>query len=127
MTVLEHVNFTVSDPEKIASTLCQLFDWHIRWQGSALGGGRSVHVGSEDNYIALYSPNKEIADSCDNYSTRGGLNHVGVVVDNLDEVEQRILKAGFETFSHADYEPGRRFYFHIEEGVEFEVVSYQHD
>ena len=46
------------------------------------------------------------------------------VVDDLDATEARILAAGIETFSHADYEPGRRFYFNDADGIEFEVVSY---
>ncbi|MFT4811430.1 MAG: hypothetical protein ACI9LX_004807 [Paraglaciecola sp.] len=28
-------------------------------------------------------------------------------------------------YNHGDYEPGRRFYFNLEEGIEIEVVSYQ--
>ena len=31
--MLEHVNVTVTDPEKTAALLCELFDWRIRWQG----------------------------------------------------------------------------------------------
>ncbi len=34
------------------------------------------------------------------------------------------MRWGSQTHSHADYEPGRRFYFHDEDGIEFEVVSY---
>ncbi len=33
--MLEHLNLTVSDPDKIAHILCQLFNWHIRWSGPA--------------------------------------------------------------------------------------------
>ena len=58
------------------------------------------------------------------YTTTGGLNHVGIVVDDLDTAEQRVSAAGYEPHSHADYEPGRRFYFHDDDGIEFEVVSY---
>jgi len=121
----EHINFTVTDPDKTAAVLCTLFDWRIRWQGSALGDGKSIHVGTDEDYIALYSPNKKLRQSGDSYTMRGGLNHVGIVVDELDEVEQRVKKAGFQTFSHADYEPGRRFYFRDGDGIEFEVVSYR--
>ena len=60
----------------------------------------------------------------DTYHTTGGLNHLGVVVDDLDAVEARVLGMGFETHSHADYEPGRRFYFDDFNGIEIEVVSY---
>ncbi|HCK17946.1 MAG TPA: glyoxalase, partial [Thalassospira sp.] len=38
--------------------------------------------------------------------------------------EAKIKADGIETFNHADYEPGRRFYFRDENDIEFEVVSY---
>lgn len=125
---LEHVNITVSDPVKTAERLSALFDWKVRWQGQpgqSINGGTSLHVGSDDSYVAVYtngkSPQREAGDT---YATVGGLNHVGVVVDDLDGVEKRVLAAGYETHSHADYEPGRRFYFDDEDGIEWEVVSY---
>ncbi|WP_419909464.1 VOC family protein [Hoeflea sp.] len=122
--MLEHVNFTVSDPIATANRLCDLFGWHIRWQGPAIDGGMSVHVGAKDSYLALYTPGKAIDAKTSSYRMTGGLNHVGVVVDDLDAVEKKVVAAGFEPHSHADYEPGRRFYFHDKDGIEFEVVSY---
>jgi len=47
------------------------------------------------------------------------------VVDDLDAVETRVKDAGFATHSHADYEPGRRFYFNDADNIEIEVVTYQ--
>lgn len=122
--MLEHVNFTVSDPIATANRLCDLFGWHIRWQGPAIDGGMSVHVGSNDSYLALYTPGKSVDAKSNSYRMTGGLNHVGVVVDDLDAVEKKVIAAGLGPHSHADYEPGRRFYFHDEDGIEFEVVSY---
>lgn len=54
----------------------------------------------------------------------GGLNHVGVVVADLDATEARVKAQGFATHSHADYEPGRRFYFNDDAGIEYEVIQY---
>jgi catechol 2,3-dioxygenase-like lactoylglutathione lyase family enzyme len=123
--VLEHVNMTVKDPKATAALLCDLFGWHVRWQGPAIAGGFTVHVGSDDSFVAVYSgaTGKQGAPQ-DNYSQLGGLNHIGVVVDDLDAVEARVAAAGLKAHSHADYEPGRRFYFHDRDGIEFEVVSY---
>ena len=45
---IEHVNITVPDPKASAAKLCELFGWHVRWQGDALNGGFTVHVGDED-------------------------------------------------------------------------------
>ena len=52
------------------------------------------------------------------------VNHVGIVVDDLDEIEQRVRSVGFEPPMHADYELGRRIYFYDETGLEIEVGSY---
>lgn len=57
--ILEHVNVTVSDPEKTATLLSDLFNWHIRWSGDSINGGKTIHVGSEGSYVALYSPGGE--------------------------------------------------------------------
>ncbi|GAA6200903.1 hypothetical protein NBRC116599_21280 [Aquicoccus sp. SU-CL01552] len=54
----------------------------------------------------------------------GGLNHVGVVVEDLDATEARVKAAGFVPHNYGDYEPGRRFYFRDSDGIEFEVVHY---
>ena len=121
---LEHVNFTVSDPDKTAAMLCELFDWKIRWAGASLGEGRSVHVGTQDNYVALYSPANSIEQDYDNYAMRGGLNHIGIVVDDFEATLMRIQKAGYKTHNHSDYEPGQRFYFNDHDGIEFEVINY---
>lgn len=124
MTRLEHVNLTVRDPDAVAATLCDLLDWHVRWSGAALGDGRSVHVGTDDAYVALYRPAGAVTDPASSYGTHGALNHLGVLVDDLDAMEARVKAAGFAPRSHADYAPGRRFYFDGPEGIEVEVVSY---
>ncbi len=129
---IEHANITVKDPDETAAMLVRLFGWTIRWKGvkgASIHGGYSVHVGTPGNgggatYLALYRHPDQDQEITDSYRTRGGLNHVGVVVDDLDAVEQQVLSEGLETHSHADYEPGRRFYFDTEDGIEFEVASY---
>ena len=45
---LEHVNISVKNAQKTALDLCTLFDWHIRWEGSAgSGAGYTYHVGND--------------------------------------------------------------------------------
>ena len=125
MGTLEHVNVTVTDPAATAAWLENVFGWHLRWQGPAKNGGTTVHIGTDTDYVALYTPKTPTAPAPSSYGIRGGLNHVGVVVDDLDATEARVRTAGFKPHSHADYEPGRRFYFHDHDGVEWEVVSYR--
>ncbi|MDW4499789.1 VOC family protein [Sulfitobacter sp. D35] len=122
--MLEHTNYTVSDPDATAAWMCDLFGWQVRWSGPSLETGRSVHVGTDDHYLALYTPKALKSDKSDNYSTVGGLNHLAVVVEDIDAMEKAVSAAGFTPKNHADYEPGRRFYFHDHDGIEYEVVQY---
>lgn len=121
---LEHLNVTVRDPDATASLLGRLFGWHVRWRGEAKLGGLTVHVGTDDQYLAIYSLDRNAASSPESYRNVGGLNHIGVVVEDLDAAEARILAEGLATHTHGDYEPGRRFYFDDPDGIEYEVVSY---
>ncbi|MBO9479251.1 VOC family protein [Shimia sp. R11_0] len=121
---LEHVNVTVRDPKATAALLCDLFDWQVRWEGESIHGGTSVHVGEAESYLALYTPPEAIQNAEISYYRAGGLNHIGIVVEDLDMIEARVKAAGYEPKSHADYEPGRRFYFDGPDAVEYEVISY---
>ena len=121
---LEHANITVSDADATAAWMCDLFGWHVRWKGPAIDGGTSLHVGTEAQYLALYQPARPLQPKDDSDTTQGGLNHLAVVVDDIDAAEQAVRAAGFKPTSHADYDPGRRFYFKDQDGIEFEVVSY---
>lgn len=117
---LEHANLTVSDPDRSAALFERMCGWHERWRGPSQMGGRTIHIGTENAYLALYTN-----------EGRGGpfamgmpLNHVGIEVDDLDAAEAAVVSAGLEPLGHDDYEPGRRFYFFDWDGIEFEVVSY---
>ncbi len=121
--LLEHVNITVSDCEASARLLQGLFGWQVRSQGAAMNNGRTVHVGTDNSYVALYSPPPELQQVAP-FDKGLPLNHLGVTVADLDATEARVIAAGLQPFSHADYAPGRRFYFFDGNGIEFEVVSY---
>jgi catechol 2,3-dioxygenase-like lactoylglutathione lyase family enzyme len=118
---IEHVNITVADPERSANLVANLFGWHIRWQGPSLHGGRTVHVGDDTSYIAYYA---EATPYRGPWKKGDPLQHIAIVVEDLDDIERRVIAAGLVPFSHADYEPGRRFYFFDYDGIEYEMVSY---
>ena len=124
MASLEHTNLTVSDPKATAAWMKTAFGWKIRWEGGAMDDGYTVHIGTNDSYLALYSPPKPTKSQERSYDVIGGLNHLGIVVDDLAAAENRVIAAGFKPKSHYDYEPGKRFYFDDDNGIEFEVVQY---
>jgi len=118
--VLEHVNVTTSSARETAQLFVDVFGWRIRWEGAAKSGGRSIHVGTDGTYVALYTPPEGLAEA----AGVGQPNHVGVCVRDLTATETKVRAAGYQPYAHADYYPGRRFYFRDKGGVEFEVVSY---
>jgi catechol 2,3-dioxygenase-like lactoylglutathione lyase family enzyme len=121
---IEHVNVTVSNPERAARLMEDLFGWRVRWQGAARDGGRTIHVGSDEHYLALYT-GRGVAYSADDFAKGQPLNHIGVEVDDLASIEAKVVAAGLRPFGHDDYDPGRRFYFLDPDGIEYEVVSYR--
>lgn len=122
--IVEHVNLTVEDPDASAAMLCRLFDWKVRWSGSAINDGYSVHVGGDNSYLALYTSNQSAKDANSSYEQIGGLNHIGLVVDDLEQLRLRVEAEGMSPYSFGDYEPGRRFYFRLDDGLEVEAVEY---
>ena len=117
---LEHVNITVSNPERSSQMLQDLCGWRERWRGPSQAGGNSIHVGNAECYLALYTHGGIVA----RHAKGQPLNHIGLVVDDLDAAEAIVIAAGLTPFGHDDYDPGRRFYFFDWDGIEFEVVSY---
>ncbi|MEP6017373.1 MAG: VOC family protein [Paracoccaceae bacterium] len=122
--MLEHTNFTVKDPDATAKWMCDLFDWHIRWSGDGMTTGRTVHVGTDTHYLALFSYGDTQKSREETYRFTGGLNHIALVTDDIKAMETKVRELGFEPHNHGDYEPGLRFYFKDNDGVEFEIVQY---
>ena len=120
--IIEHVNITVTDPERSLKLFEDLLGWKERWRGPSMLGGRTIHVGDESNYLAIYT-----SDSAKgNYSKGAPLNHVGLQVADLSTAEQVVVRHGLEPFNQSRYEPGpATFYFLDWDGIEFEVVSYE--
>ncbi|MBP6363749.1 MAG: VOC family protein [Novosphingobium sp.] len=118
---LEHANITVSDPDRLSALLQELCGWRERWRGPSQLGGWTIHVGNDRDYLALYKHGSPVP----RYTKGQPLNHIALVVDDLDAAEAIVIAAGLVPFNHADYEPGRRFYFFDWDGIEFELVSYE--
>ena len=87
---IEHVNITVTDPERSKTLFEDLLGWKERWRGPSLMGGRTIHVGDAHNYVAIYT----------NDAAKGGfakgvpLNHVGLWVDDLPKAVEWMTAHG---------------------------------
>ncbi|OYY65224.1 MULTISPECIES: VOC family protein [unclassified Sphingomonas] len=120
--IIEHININVSNPERAAATAATLFGWAERWRGIGMDGRLTIHVGSAAHYIAYHQ--RRDTGPAGRFEKGVPFNHVGVQVDDLDAVEAGVVALGLTPFSQDDYEPGRRFYFFDDDGIEYEIVSY---
>lgn len=119
---IEHVNITVTDPDRSVRLFEDLLGWKERWSGPSMLGGRTIHIGDADNYLAIYTNENAAGD----YAKGRPLNHVGLQVDDLAAAEAVVERHGLKPFSHSSYDPGPdSFYFLDWDGIEFEVVSYE--
>ena len=119
---LEHANISVTDPERSAALLIELLGWEERWRGPSMGDGRTIHVGSNQDYVALYTGDHVKGD----YQKGAPLNHVAFAVQDLNAAEEVVARHGLKAFSRGKYDPGpESFYFFDWDGIEFEVVSYE--
>jgi len=71
----------------MATILVELFDWNIRWQGDSIHGGLTMHVCGSSRYVALYRLTNFDGSEAESSFRKLGLNHLDVVVDDLDATE----------------------------------------
>lgn len=120
---LEHANVTVRDLEQSIDFYSDLLGFEVRWRGTLSNGSPAAHVGGDRFYLALFEAKRNGAVDHD-YETPG-LNHLGFVVDDLDEKRRKLKQLGIDVHLEGDYEPGRRIYFYDPSGLEVELVEYQ--
>ena len=96
--ILEHVNYTTKNPQKTAAWMQKVFGWTIRWEGPALNDGYTIHIGGDAFYIALYAPADAPLASSDPHRVQNGLNHLGVIVEDLAATEVAAKALGFVTY-----------------------------
>ena len=130
MTRIEHFNMTVPDIDA-AIRFIQVAapDYKVRKNSHSPEGYRWVHIGNEDNYIALQEPYPGMDPEQPHERYKNiGVNHVAMVVDDVSTVERNLLDAGFKKNPHEVSEKYRkRVYFYDESGFEWEFLEYFSD
>jgi catechol 2,3-dioxygenase-like lactoylglutathione lyase family enzyme len=121
---LEHVNLTVADLDRSVAFYQDLLGWRTRWEGQGLMG-RVAHVGDDETYLALFE-SAGSGPEAGSYD-RVGFNHLGFVVDDLEDARARLRAAGREITSEQSYDPGTHLYFVDPDGYEVELVAYADD
>lgn len=130
MIHLEHVNLVVDDVAKMLTFYQAVFPhWKIRDDGVDDWNGKPrkwLHFGDDYYYMAL-SDNGE-GSNRDLKGHQVGLAHFAFVTNNLDEIIERLAKAGFEVAKDGGENPYRKnIYFVDPAGFEVEFVEYLTD
>ncbi|EIO4107114.1 TPA: VOC family protein [Vibrio vulnificus] len=131
MTKIEHLNITVPDIDSALAFLAIVApDFQVRKDVKSLDRHRWAHVGNEQSYFALQEPHLDsltpnaIQKTYKNY----GVNHIGLVVDNLATIENVLVEQGYRRGIIAPEETYRkRAYFFDKAGFEWELTEFLSD
>ena len=120
---LEHANITVNNLKAAIAFFTTAFP-HFKIRGGGKGEREWVHLGDDETYLALNQTTKNQTPEEKNYN-RVGINHLGFVVNNVEEIAQRLLANGYLRDYPKQIEKFRiRDYFADEEGNQYEFVQY---
>jgi catechol 2,3-dioxygenase-like lactoylglutathione lyase family enzyme len=122
---LEHLNLTVVDVDRtirfLQTAMPQL---EVRGGGTGQECKRWAHVGTAATYIAIEDRGAEGPGPHQAY-VHPGLNHIGFVVDDVEEVRGRLRAAGYRSGKDEMGHPQRkRIYFYDDDGNEYEFIEY---
>jgi catechol 2,3-dioxygenase-like lactoylglutathione lyase family enzyme len=123
---LEHANICVRDMEGMTRFLQTAFpEFRVRGEGRSQDGTRWLHIGTDENYIALGESRVEPDRRWAPYQGLPGVNHLGVEVDDVESLRDRLITAGYRESTPPNAHPHRkRLYFYDSEGNDWEFVQY---
>lgn len=77
-------------------------------------------------YIALQEPELDSVPKSRRTPYKNiGVNHIGLIVLNIDDIEQKLISAGYKQSIETSLEKYRkRIYFFDETGFEWELIEY---
>ncbi len=120
---LEHANITVKSISESIDFFQTAFP-HFKVRGRGFGNREWVHFGDDNTYIAINQAQKNNSKIQKNYDWVG-INHLGFVVPNVEEVANNLLSKGYKRDFPKEIEKFRiRDYFADADGNQFEFVQY---
>ena len=122
---LEHANLSVRDIEAMMVFLRTAFpEFRVRGEGRNHDGGRWIHFGTDDTYIALNEAKAASTRHWIPYSGEPGVNHLAYEVDDVESVRVRLHTKGFRDSTPPNAHPYRkRVYFYDPEGNDWSSCS----
>ncbi len=122
---LEHLNITVTNVENTIKFLqTAMPELKIRGGGQGIKTLEWVHLGTEKSYISIEDRGAREKGPHIPYK-HPGLNHIGFVVANIEDLAKRMRQAGYREGEHNFEHPHRkRMYFFDDDDIEYEFVEY---
>ncbi len=123
---LEHANITVNDLQEAVKFFQTAFP-HFKIRGGGNAMREWVHLGDDDTYLAINQA--KLSDlKVDKDYDKIGINHLGFVVKNVEEVANNLLKNGYKRDFPKEVEQFRiRDYFADADGNQYEFIQYLSD
>ena len=123
---LEHANITVANLDRAIHFFKTAFP-HFEIRGGGEESRKWVHLGDDNTYIAINQATEESEADEKNYD-KIGINHIGFVVEDVDQISIRLSAEGYQRDYPKQVEKYRiREYFLDAEGNEYEFVQYLSD
>ena len=123
---LEHANITVNDLQEAIKFFQTAFP-HFKIRGRGNDMREWVHLGDDDTYIAINQAKQSDLKIDKNYD-KIGINHLGFVVPDVEEIANKLLSNGYKRDFPKEVEQFRiRDYFADADGNQFEFIQYLSD
>jgi len=120
---LEHANITVNDLQESIKFFQTAFP-HFKIRGGGNDTREWVHLGDDNTYIAINQALQNDLKMANSYD-RIGINHLGFVVQDVEEIAKNLLSNGYKRDYPKQVEQFRiRDYFADTDGNQFEFVQY---
>lgn len=120
---LEHANITVNDLQEAVKFFQTAFP-HFKIRGGGNDMREWVHLGDDNTYIAINQAQQNDLMVTKDYDSIG-INHLGFVVQNVDEIAENLLQKGYKRDYPKQVEQFRvRDYFADADGNQYEFVQY---
>ncbi len=127
MTRIEHLNITVPDIDE-AIKFIQIIapDFKVRKDETPPSSYRWAHIGNDNYYFALQEAHLGSTPESPRQTYKNfGLNHYALTVDDLDEIERKLVDGGYKRSISTPVEKHRkRLYFFDSFGFEWELIEY---
>ena len=124
---IEHANLTVNNIKESVNFFMTCFP-HFKIRGGDKSLTEWLHIGDDYTYIAIQQAVEDLGNKFDKNYDKIGINHIAFVVENIEQVTNRLIKAGYLRDYPKQIEKYRiREYFADSDENEFEFIEYLSD